>query len=429
MRVIRLGVGALFALAAAYCAPFAHAANNAVPTYSHDIAPIIYQNCSGCHHQGQVAPFALMSYQDVQQHAGTIAAVTATRYMPPWKAEHEKGRFIDERRLTQTQIDLIQRWVKAGEPIGNRAAIPPAPHFASGWLMGKPDVIFKPDRAYHVSASGGDVYRCFVIPTNYSTDRWVKTVEIRPGNPRVVHHVIVYLDTTGKAAQLAAATHDGQPGYIHFGGPGVPAAGSLGGWAPGTMPMTMPHGVGMLLPKGAALVVQVHYHKDGKHETDLTRVGVDFCTKPVQRKMNIAALVYPGLYIPPGDANYTVHADLPIPTNVHLFSVFPHMHLLGHTMVVTATLPDGQVKPVIDIGNWNFNWQGFYTFKHEMALPAGTVLHMTATYNNSLSNPFNPNNPPKLVRWGEQTTDEMCLCFLLFTVDKQHLNTNIAYSK
>ncbi len=398
------------------------------PTFASDIAPIIYQNCASCHHAGQVAPFSLTSYQDVEQHAQTIAAATQIRYMPPWHVDNP-GLFQNSRHLTAAQITLLKEWVKAGCPRGNMKLAPAAPHYnKAGWIMGTPDAVYVPSRSYQLAAAGSDVYRCFVIHTNYPTDRWVKSVEIRPGNYHVVHHIICYLDTSGAARKLEAATHDGQPGYISFGGPGFPAKGMLGGWAPGTQPMTMPHNVGILLPKGADIVMQVHYHKDGKQETDLSHVGLIFCKKPVDKKMLIMPLLQFNLNIPPNDPNYIATAQLKVPANVHLLSVFPHMHLLGHTMNVTCTLPSGKSFPLVTVPDWNFNWQGFYTYKKPLAVPAGSVLHLTASYNNTESNPFNPHNPPVMVHWGDQTTDEMCLCFITFTVDQQHLLQNTAYA-
>lgn len=335
-------------------------ATPATPTYGKDIAPIINSQCVVCHHPGQVAPFSLTSYKDAQQHAGTMLAVVKSGYMPPWHAD-DPGLFCDERRLTPSQINTIQRWVDAGAPEGSPKAIPTPPQYHSDWLIGKPDAIFTPSQPYNLGASGNDVYRCFVIPTHYATDRWIKEIEIRPGNLHVVHHLIIYLDKDGEALKLQAATHDGKPGYIHFGGPGFPAVGTLGGWAPGSMPMVMPKGVGMLLPKGTDIVLQIHYHRDGKPEQDLTRVGVKFCNTPPKQKMRTAMLIHYNLNIPPGDKDYVVHSKFTIPANIHIFSVFPHMHLLGHTMNVTATFPDGKQTTLIDVPNWDFNWQGFYT--------------------------------------------------------------------
>ncbi len=238
---------------------------------------------------------------------------------------------------------------------------------------------------------------------------------------RVVHHVIVYLDTSGTARKLEAEVHDGNPGYTSFGGPGFNPAGALGGWVPGFETVRYATGTGIELPAHADIVIQVHYHKDGKPETDQTSVGLYFRRSPVKQLVRDLPIVDPFLSIPPGDADYTASASVTIPDNVHVISVLPHMHLLGHSMLVEAHLPDGTTKTLVDVPNYDFNWQTAYTFKVPVALPAGTVVQLTAQYNNSDSNPRNPNVPPKRVWWGEQTTDEMCIAFLAYTADDENL--------
>ena len=390
-------------------------------TYARDIAPIMDQKCVTCHHAGEVAPFALTSYADVKQRARFIAAVTQSRYMPPWKAASH-GEFVDERRLTDAQIALIQKWSAAGAPLGDPRAVPPAPHFASDWTLGPPDAVLQPARAYTLAADGNDVYRNFVIPTHYDTDRWVTAMQVRPGNAKVVHHVIVYLDSRGRGRAQEAQTQDGNPGFT---GVGFAATGALGGWAPGNDPHPLPPGVGIWLPRGVDIVLQVHYHRDGKPETDLSRIGLYFAREPVEKALRIWPLTAP-LWIAPGDAHYTTHAALTVPADATLLEVMPHMHLLGRTMDVTATRPDGTAQPLVNVPDWDFNWQSTYVYKDPVKLPKGTKINLTATYDNSASNPRNPSSPPKLVTWGEQTTDEMCLAFLFYTVDAEHLHARPA---
>ncbi|MBV9849985.1 MAG: ascorbate-dependent monooxygenase [Armatimonadetes bacterium] len=386
-------------------------------TYAKDIAPILDQKCVTCHRAGEVAPFALTSYADVKSRAAFIAAVTRSRTMPPWKAASH-GEFADERQLTDAQIALIQKWSAEGAPLGDPQAVPPTPHFSSGWQLGAPDAEFQPARSYTLAAEGNDVYRCFVVPTHFSEDRWVSAMQVRPGNAKIVHHVIVYLDSKGRGRQLEAETHDGNPG---FNGVGFSATGALGGWAPGNEPRLLPPGVGIQLPKGADIVVQVHYHKDGRPETDLTRLGLYFAKGPVDKRLGIYPLAA-WLWIPPGDAHYVTHSDLTVPADSTLLEVMPHMHLLGRTMTVTAARPDGTKQSLVNVPDWDFNWQSTYVYKQPVNLPKGTKIHLTATYDNSASNPRNPTSPPKLVTWGEQTTDEMCIAFLFYTVDAEHLS-------
>ena len=388
----------------------------ATVTYAHDIAPILYQNCTTCHRAGEVAPFALTSYADARKRAAFLAAVTQSRYMPPWKADSH-GQFLDERRLTDAQIAAIRKWSAEGAPLGDPHALPPTPHFASGWRLGTPDAEFQPARSYTLAADGNDVYRCFVIPTHYKEDRWVTAMQLRPGNAKIVHHTLVYLDTTSKARQLEAQAHDGNPGFSQAGFTGSEL---LGVWAPGNDPRPLPPGVGIRLPKDADIVLQVHYHKDGKPETDLTRLGLYFAQGPVDKPLRIFPLPA-WLWVPPGDAHYVTHADLTVPADATLLEVMPHMHLLGRTMTVTAIPPGATAaQTLVNVPDWDFNWQSTYVYKRPVELPKGTKIHMTATYDNSAANPRNPTRPPKLVTWGEQTTDEMCLAFLFFTVDAEH---------
>nr|MDQ2687870.1 hypothetical protein [Armatimonadota bacterium] len=385
-------------------------------TFAKDVAPILYQNCTTCHRTGQVAPFTLSSYADAKKRARLIAAVTEQRIMPPWKADSH-GEFQNERRLTNAQIGVLKRWADAGAPAGKLAAAPPAPTFPGGWTLGKPDLIVGPSESYTVDAEGSDIYRCYVIPTNFAEDRYVSAIDVRPGNRAVVHHVIAYLDTSGEARRKDAA--DPGPGYA--GSMGFLPAGMLGGWAPGTIARRLPSDTGILLPKGADIVLEVHYHKDGKPETDRPQAAIYFNNANVERPLHIFPLVNTGIRIPPDDKDYVAHASIPILFDATLLTIFPHMHNLGRQMTVTATFPDGTQKTLVDVPDWDFNWQGFYYYKAPLKLPRGSRIDLTAHYDNSADNPRNPHVPPKLVTWGEQTTDEMCLAYLGFTVDAEHV--------
>ena len=389
-------------------------------TFARDIVPIMNQNCAVCHRTGQVAPFTLASYKDMQKRAQQIALVTAKRIMPPWKADSH-GEFQDERRLTDAQIATIQEWVKQGAKEGKTSDLPPAPKFADGWTLGAPDMIAQPPAEYKVGAEGRDVYRCYVVPTDFTEDRWVSAIDVHPGNRAVVHHIIAYVDTTGAAKRLNAASKDTEagPGYTTGGGIGFFPSGMLGGWAPGAMPHRLPSDTGILLPKGADIVLEVHYHKNGKPETDRSQVGVYFNRGEVDHPFHILPLLQHRLNLEPGNSNQEVVAGIPVPTGATVMTVFPHMHMLGRTMTVTATLPDGVKKTLIDVPDWDFNWQGFYYYKQPMKLPAGSHINLVAHYDNSTGNPRNPNSPPRMVHWGEQTTDEMCLCYLGFTFDAE----------
>lgn len=420
-----LAVGGARAVPKTHRAAFQKAIKPQTVTYAKDIAPILYQNCTTCHRAGEAAPLTLASYADAKKRAAQIAIVTNSRQMPPWKADSH-GEFQDERRLTDAQIAQLKRWADSGAPEGNPQQTPPVPHFPAGWALGQPDLIVTPSEAYTVAAEGRDVYRCYVIPTHFAEDRYVSTLDVHPGNRAVVHHTIAYVDTSGAARQKEDATHDGSPGYPEFGGLGFLPAGMLGGWAPGSLPHPLPTDTGILLPKGADIVLEVHYHKDGKPETDRTQVALYFNKGQVARPVHLFPLVNTGLRLPPGDKDCVVKASLPVVINTTLLTIFPHMHVLGRQMTVTATLPDGTQKMLVDVPDWDFNWQGFYAYKQPVHLPAGSRINLVAHYDNSADNPRNPSSPPKEVKWGEQTTDEMCLCYLGFTVDAEHTPSQAA---
>lgn len=396
------------------------------PTFDKEIAPIIYKNCAVCHRPGEVAPFSLLTYHDVSKRAKQIARVTREGIMPPWKAEEGFGEFANDRHLDSSQAALIQQWAQSGAAEGNASDLPPTPKFPSdGWTLGTPDLVLEPDEAYTLGAEGPDLYRCFVVPTKLAEDHYIRAIEVQPGNRKVVHHVIVHFDTTGRARELDAA--DPGPGYTAFGGVGFKSAGTLGGWAPGNYPSFLPDGIGKFLPKNADLVLQVHYHRSGKVETDRTKVALYFTKAPVDKKIRSFPLAKLLLRIPAGDSNYVVHASLPVKFNATLYRVTPHMHLLGREMKVSATLPDGTVVPLVHVNNWDFNWQTGYDFKTPIHLPRGSRVELEARYDNSSDNPLNPNNPPRTVTWGEQTTDEMCIAFLGYTVDREHLTQGISF--
>ncbi|MGZ3709410.1 MAG: redoxin domain-containing protein, partial [Bdellovibrionota bacterium] len=278
-----------------------------------------------------------------------------------------------------------------------------------GWQLGNPDQLLASSAPYTIEPSGDDDYRCFVLPYTADLDRWVTGYEIQPDKASVVHHVILYLDYLGESAKLDH--QDGKPGYTCFGGPGVSRAGVLGGWAPGTVARFAPPGIGTPVPAGAKMVMQVHYHHDGKLEMDQTRVGLHFAAQKPEHNLEIWGVLNKEFKIPAGNAAYSVGAELELPFNVHVVNIFPHMHLLGKDMRVEAITPDGANRCMVHVPDWDFDWQGFYEYKDFIALPKGTKIRLTATYDNSELNPNQFNHPPKDVSYGEKTTDEMALAF------------------
>ena len=276
-----------------------------------------------------------------------------------------------------------------------------------------------------MSAEGEDLYRCFVVPTNFDSGRFVTGIEVRPGNRHVVHHVIAYLDTRVRCRSQTLDGADGAPGYTSFGGPGFAPTGALGGFkVPGIDAQITPTAVGIWLPKGADIVLQVHYHRDGKpEEADQTQIGLTFAkghrsiseceTRRLGNRSSSA--------IKPGDTHYEVKASLTVPADVTVYDVLPHMHWLGHDMTVTATLPSGKTEQLVSVAPYDFNWQTRYTYREPVKLPKGTKLNLVSHYDNSSANIHNPSNPPKRVTFGEQTTNEMCFAFFTYSIDAEHI--------
>src|SRR5512142_1930309 len=380
----------------------------AAPTFNKDIAPILYENCATCHRPGEVAPFSLLTYQDAAKRAGLIATVTKKRYMPPWKPGPGYGNFDHVRRLTDEQITQIQEWATTGAPEGAAADKPAVPTFPTGWQAGEPDQVLKFSAPYSVRADGPDQFRCFVLPMNLAKESYVSGAEFRPGNPRIVHHALIFLDSTGTARKLAAS---GGAGYPCFGGPGFSGAGLLVGWAPGYTPLPAEPSLSQAVRPGTAVVIQIHYHPSGKPEQDQSSIGLKFSGPPTKGR---ALLLVMNRYldIPAGESHYVVKGSITVPQDAELWGITPHAHYLATDMKVNARLPDGSVIPLIRIKDWDFNWQGQYRYKEPIKLPKGTKIELEYVYDNSSGNPHNPSNPPVRVRFGEQTKDEMALAFL-----------------
>lgn len=393
--------------------------------YAKDIAPLLRDHCVRCHREGEVGPMPLETYPQAKAWARQITLVTQQRTMPPWKAA-SRGEFHDENRLTDTEIKTLATWKEEGCPPGDLSQVrPPLPRAVSGWKLGTPDAVFSMPTPYELPAEGKDRYRCFIIPTNLTDDRWISGIEFQPGNRSVVHHVSVFLDTSGAARKLAARDATGQPGYTNptpGNGPGFsPVAGQLGGWSPGYESRMLPPGVGIVIPRGADAVLEVHYHLTGKAEKDRSRFAVYFSRQPVIKRLRIGDISNGTFRIPAGEKDYAVEASGFVPGDITVYSVNPHMHNIGKSMTVTAQMPDGTAKPLIHVPAWDFRWQPAYRFKEPVKMPRGTRIDLLARFDNSNENPHNPHNPPKPMKWGESTDDEMCSVFLGYTLDEEDL--------
>jgi hypothetical protein len=390
-------------------------------TYYADVRPILEKNCVTCHQAGEVAPFALDNYADAAKRAKMIAAVTAAGRMPIWKPAAGYGEFHDERRLSAAELALLKDWAKGGALEGKR---PAGGSTQTRAAQEPPDLRLRMPMAVPVAASGPDQFLCVVVPVDSDGDRWVRRVEFHPGNPRVVHHSLFFLMPEAEAKKRA-----GSKGYYPcFGGPGGIPQGALGGWAPGALPRELPAGTARLLPKGMVLVMQQHYHPSGKPETDQSELLVYFAKGPVEQRVIGMAVRTRDIDIPAAKAAHLVQAKLDLPVSVRVLGVTPHMHYVGKQMKVTAHTPDGRSVPLIWIKDWDFNWQGQYQFAKPVDLPAGTRIEMEAIYDNSAANPSNPSRPPKRVKWGEQTADEMAICFLEYTSEDKNAQRKVFFS-
>lgn len=400
---------ALFAWLLVANAPVALGAAGQKVNFSEHIAPIIFNNCTTCHRKGEGTPFAFMNYRDVRKRGRLIAEVTGSRFMPPWHAESTDYKFKDERGLTDRQIAMLGEWVKDGMPEGDPQKVPPLPAFTPGWQLGEPDLVLKMKEPYPVPAEGRDIYRSFVIPLDLDENKWVKAVEFKPGSPSVVHHCLFRYDSTGTARRLDARS--GTPGFTGM-GRGGRSLQSLGGWAVGGTPRFLPEGLAYLLPKGSDFVMDMHFHLSGKPEKEVSTVGIFFSDKPPTN--TFTGIQLPPLFgalsrvdIPAGEKNYTVTDSFEIPIDVEAFGISSHAHYLGRQLKMTATFPGGRTRELLSISNWDFSWQEQYSYTDFVALPKGTRLDATVVWDNSADNPNNPSSPPRRVRWGLQSTDEM----------------------
>ena len=390
-------------------------------TFYKDVLPVLQSHCQSCHRPGQVGPFSLTTYKQAAKWADACLEEVKAKKMPPWKAE-KNDLLTGNRSLPEAAIQLLEKWVAQGMPEGSPQDAPPAKKFTEGWALGEPDLILEAPEDVTVGPNGRDLFRVVVFPTNLPEDKFIAAMEVKPGNPRVVHHTLQMIDTGGTARKLLADAQkkakpddpDRGPGYsVPMGWGFLPNPGNmLGGWAPGLLPKRLPEGIGQPLPKGADVCVQFHFHRTGKEEKDRTKIGIYFTKGPIHETYRSVAAT--GLFrtIPAGDKAFKVESMWKLTDDVTLYRLVPHMHLLGQDIELRATLPGEKERVLIRIPQWDYNWQEQYELKEPMKLPKGTVLKVLATFDNSAENPNNPTSPPKTVRFGEQTTDEMCFVFL-----------------
>ncbi len=395
-----------------------NAATAQTPTWADNIACILYTRCTSCHHTGGIAPFPLMDYNDAYNNRNNIMMNVINGIMPPWPPDKNYQEYAHERVLSQQEVDLITDWVNNNAPMGNISNAPAPPVYNGIAQIANPDLsVIMP--AYTVPVITSDLYRCFVIPNVNTADEFITALEVLPGNSQVVHHVLVFSDTSQTCINLDLA--DPGPGYTNFGGVGSTTAMLLGAWVPGSQVYYPPQNMGMFLNANSHIILQVHYPLGSSGQVDSTRVNMEITNNPATRSIYIypilnhyATMTNGPLFIP-ADSVKTFHEQYTMPVDATFLTVAPHMHLIGTSIISYGVSPAGDTIKFINIPEWDFHWQGGYSFRQPFKIPASTILHATAVYDNTVNNPHNPNNPPADIYEGEATTDEMMLVYFYFT--------------
>ena len=366
-------------------------------TYAGQVATILQNKCQSCHRPGQVAPFSLLTYEQAKRWKRGIREVVLDRRMPPWHADPGHGRFANDRGLSPEQRATLVAWVDQGTPMGDEARVPAARVFPEGWTIGTPDVVLTMPEAFTVPADGVISYQKFRVPTDFREDVWVRALEARPGDRRVVHHVCVFLD-------VKAPNEEGRyerPELVCY--------------APGDMPSVFPPGTAKKVPAGSTLVIEVHYTPSGVARPDRSSVGLIFARDAITRRAVTKGIAGKTLVIPPGAKNHEITSSFTFPFDARLLSLSPHMHYRGKDFRYTATYPDGRSEVLLNVPAYDFAWQGVYRLVEPKPMPRGTRIDCLAHFDNSAENPANP-DPSATVTWGEQTWDEMMIGYIDYDV-------------
>src|SRR5437764_1213172 len=392
-------------------------------TFARDVAPIVFERCAVCHHPNGSAPFSLLTYATARPHATQIAAVTRTRVMPPWKSEPGYGDFIGHRPLTDGEIRVLQRWLEDGAAEGDPADLPTPPQWTDGWQLGIPDLVVALTQPYMLAAEGTDVSRVFVLPIPIERMRYVRGIEFRPGNAKVVHHANIRIDRT--PASRVLDEQDPAPGYDGLlSHSAVYPDGHFLGWTRGQVAQLLPKGLAWRIAPRTDLVVEVHMKPSGKPEVVQPSVGFYFGSDPPERTPAMLRLGRQSIDIAPGEKDYAVTDSFVLPVDAEVQAVQPHAHYRAREVRGIATLPDGTTKWLIFIKDWDFKWQHVYRYVAPFMLPRGTTLSVRYTFDNSADNPRNPRQPPTRVTWGQWSQDEMAdLWIQVLTRDDRDLQT------
>jgi mono/diheme cytochrome c family protein len=440
-------------------------------TFNKDIAPIFFKNCAECHRSGEAAPMSLLSYKEARPWAKSIKEKVVSKQMPPWHADPHVGKFSNDRRLSQAEINAVAAWVDGGAVEGDPKDLPAPPKFTQGWVIGKPDLVLSMPEEFTLEASGPDEYQYFEIPTNFKEDKYVQLAEARPGNRAIVHHIIAFVQPPSKEgnqqqahkltkeeiekmrAQWERDSIFRKEGFLMRMKPDIPvyddgcalASGGSGekrdgtgagernldllvGFAPGMNPGVMEPGQVKRIPAGSKLVLQMHYSKaTGKVEKDRSSIGLIFAKTPPDKHVYTRPVSNNYFSIPPGAEHHKVTACWTTKEDIHLITMMPHMHLRGAAQKIEAYYPDGRSEVLLDVPNYSFSWQTVYYLSEAKAIPKGTKFVVTSYFDNSTKNKYNP-DPTATVRFGEPTYDDMMIGWLSFTLDNEHLKTEAAGS-
>jgi len=383
-------------------------------TFNRDLAPIVFRTCAPCHHPGEAGPFSLLTYGDLKSHARQIADVTQKRIMPPWLPEPGEWKFSDDLHLSPEEIALFQKWVQDGMPEGSPSDLPPAPHFNPGWQLGQPDLILRADSPFEVPANGSDVYWNFIFRVPLEKTRWIKAIEIRPGERRLVHHANLIVDRSQSSRRQEKSPGSGFPGMeLQIESESFDPDGHFFFWKPGTIIEPEPPGMALRLDPGNDLVLNTHLQPSGKAEKIQPAIGIYFTEEPATKFPLLLQLENDRkLDIPAGDSNFVVTDEFTLPETVSLLAIYPHAHYLARDMLAQAKFAGGKTKTLLHISRWDLNWQAVFTYATPVDLPAGSTVSMRYTYDNSEKNPANPNTPPLRVVAGNRATDEMAHLWL-----------------
>lgn len=390
-----------------------------VPTWSDQVASIIYNNCSSCHREGGIGPFSLMSYDDAVTNGYGISTQVTAHLMPPWKANPDYVHFQYERILSESDINTLVEWVNGGTPAGNLSEAPEPPVFNNNSEMAVIDQTLElPEWTVTTDI---DQYRSFVIPAGASAGKYLNQIEYQPGNNAIVHHIVIWADPTNISQNLD--DQDPLPGFESNGTmPASLFSSLIGAWAPGSGLFKLPENMGIKIQSNYDYVVEIHYAPGSLNQSDKTKINLKFTNQPAMREVYVDAVLQyffgmtDGPLFIPANTVKTFHEAYNLNGyNVSLIGVFPHMHRVGTSFKSWSENGNGSVTPLIDIPKWDFHWQGFYNYQKLTPVFSGSTIWGEATYDNTTNNPDNPNNPPQNVSAGEKTTDEMMIGFFAYT--------------